>query len=107
MAVISTLISGLVFSYFAAQNTFRLEIKFGPYTFVDVPLYAVILISLCIGVLITYIPHLIGSLLTKYQIQKKERQVDKLEISNTDLKRQIKHLEIENKRLQKKLTPKT
>lgn len=96
------LVLALIFGYFATQNTQNITITFASYTLSSIPLYAVVGITLLIGLSFSWLISLFDSLSSSIKLRGKEHKIKDATKSIQDLNKQINELEMENARLKGK-----
>ncbi len=97
--IIATIIIGLVFAYFATQNITAVPVKLGFLSLSSVPLYLVVLASLLLGVVISFIIHLIDAVGAMMTIMGKNTEIKNKTKEVVALEQRIHDLELENARL--------
>ena len=100
--IILLLILALVFGYFATQNTQHISITIANYTLSSIPLYAVVGLTLLIGLSFSWLVSLIDSFSIAMKLRGKEHKIKDANKTIQDLNKQVKDLEIENSRLKGK-----
>ena len=100
--VILFLILALVFGYFATQNTQHINLTVANYSLSSIPLYAVVGITLLIGLLFSWLVSLMDSFSGAMKLRGKEHKIKDANKTIQDLNKQVKELEIENARLKGK-----
>ena len=96
------LVLALIFGYFATQNTQNITITVASYTLSSIPLYAVVGITLLIGLSFSWLVSLFDSLSSAMKLRGKEHKIKDANKAIQDLNKQVKELEIENARLKGK-----
>lgn len=99
LRLIITGIFGLIIAFFATQNTNIVSVKFLQYSLSSIPLYFVVIGSLVVGIFLTWILSLVGSISSLLTLRGKESKLKEAQRENTDLVKQIHKLELENERL--------
>jgi uncharacterized integral membrane protein len=99
LALLITVIFGLGIGYFATQNITPITIQFGDYVLEGVPLFAVILGSLLVGLVMAYILYLARSVSSKVTIYGKDYADNKTRRTVANLEHRVDQLETENARL--------
>jgi len=98
-SLIVLVIVGLMYGYFATQNTAITPIMIAGYPITDTPLYLIIGATLLIGLLISWIISLSDWLMAALKLRGKDHEIRDVEKSNEKLSEKIKSLELENARL--------
>ena len=101
--MILVVVFGIIFSYFATINTGLVDINFGQSTISSLPLYAVILFSISLGVLISFLIHIIQLMGSNWNINSKEKNLDDARREIAELTKKNHKLEIDNTKLRSKL----
>lgn len=96
--LIVAVLFGLIFSSFATQNTIGVNIQFANYL-ITLPLYLIVLGSLLLGLLISWVINLIDNLSSAFTLQSKEHQIRSTQHEVEVLHDKIHQLEVENARL--------
>ncbi len=97
--LILLLIFGAGVAYFAIPNTSLVTFTLASYTFVDVPLFYVMIGSMLVGVVLAYVIHLVYSISTSMTIYGKNKKIKHAENELTELTKKIHQLELENAEL--------
>lgn len=101
--LIVTIIFGLIITYFALQNTGNISLNFLNYTIPSVPTYFVIIGSLLLGLLFSWIVSLINGIFTSFTMHGKDSKIKSSGKENEQLAKRIHELEIENAKLETRL----
>lgn len=101
--LILIVIFGLIFSYFATQNTEVVDIYFWKYHFQNIPLYMIILGSLGMGFLISAIAYIIRVLSSSMTISEKNDKLKDIQKELSEVTKRAHKLELENAKLKTKL----
>ncbi len=101
LTLIILLVFGSGMIYLAFQNTAHVTLTFLTYTFPNMPLYLVILGSMLVGVLLSYIMYLANSISTFFTIHGKDNKIKESEKDVTQLTKKTHELELENESLKK------
>lgn len=103
-SLILLIIFAIGFGYFATFNALAVPIAFGTYyTLSAVPLYLVIGVSLLTGLLLSWFISLVASLGNSFTLRKRERELNDKKASIHTMTKQINKLEIENSNLKGEL----
>ena len=103
LTLIVTIVFGLIIAYFAIQNTENISLNFLNYTIPSIPTYFVIIGSLLIGLLFSWIVSLINGIFTSVTIHSKDNKIKNTNKENADLAKRVHDLEIENAKLETRL----
>lgn len=90
---------------FSTQNTQLVDVTFFQYRFSPVPLYFVVLVSLSVGVVFTWLIHLVGQLSTLLNLHGKEKAIGLEKKKNVELLARVHKLEVANAELKTRYQP--
>lgn len=99
LALIVVILFGILFAFFATQNTSTMSITFANYQVTGIPLYVIVLGGLLIGVVISTILSFFDAIGTFFTLHGKDSAINNQGRTISDLKRKIHDLEIENTKL--------
>lgn len=102
-SLILLVVVGLMFGYFATQNTVITPITLAGYPISDTPLYLIIGITLLLGLLLAWIISLSDSIMAALKLRGKEHTIQAAQKTNSALSQKINALEVENARLKGEL----
>jgi len=102
LMLVITVVFGIIFAVFATQNPGSAPLYFGPYSFLNVPIYLIILIPLLIGLFISFLIHLLKSLTNSLTISEHQDEIKNLKKDLTEITKEAHQLELENTRLKAK-----
>lgn len=100
--LIIAVIFGLWFTFFATQNSVPVSLQFGGYAVAGVPLYAIALGSLLVGLLISWVINMLEGASSFFKIASKDHSLHKMDDELDKLKAKIQELEVENAELKGK-----
>lgn len=98
-SLVIAVILGLIFAFFAGQNTGGVSLNLFSYQFLNVPLYLVVLGSLLLGVVISYLINLVEGVGSAMTLRGKDHTIHQTQAAVTKLQERIKELELDNARL--------
>jgi lipopolysaccharide assembly protein A len=98
--LILLLVVGSVLVYISKFNFTPVTVNLGLYTFVDIPLFYVIVGSLVLGLVLSYIAYLVHAISNSLTMQGKDKEIKKSEAEILELSKRIHQLELENEKLQ-------
>jgi uncharacterized integral membrane protein len=101
--LIVIVVLGSLIAYFATQNTSDVSVVFVGYL-ITIPLYVVVIGSLLVGFIISWVFSLVDSISSFLKIHGKETKIKKDQKEIEDLKKQIRELELENENLKGQTT---
>lgn len=96
IGLVLIVIFGLIFGYFSTQNTGSVTLNFWQYSWHNVPIYLVVLVSLATGLVLAAVIGILKSWGAKFKIGKKESELKKAEEEKTELTKRVHKLELEN-----------
>jgi len=94
---------GTVFALLATQNTLSVPIHIAGYTWASIPLYVVAIISLLVGLVISWLLSIVNWASSSLTMHSKELRAKKAETGMAQLQAKIQALEIKNAELEAKL----
>lgn len=103
VTLIIVLISAITVAFFATQNTQEVFISFGNYRFSGIPMYFVVLIALLLGILVSWLISLFGSVSSFFALHGVNKEIQSSEKSVVELTKKVHQLELENERLKTEL----
>jgi len=89
--------SGLV--YISKFNFTPVTLNLGMYVFSNIPLFYVIIGSVLVGLVLSYLVYLIGSISTSFTLRGKNKEIKNGENEVLELTRRVHQLELENEKL--------
>lgn len=98
-ALVFTLIFSILVAYFVTQNTVEFTLYLGSYSIPRVPLYLIILLSVLTGVFFVWIFYFLTSISSTVIIKRKNQALKDAEEENTELRKRVHQLELENTKL--------
>lgn len=96
--LITVVLFGIVFAYFATQNTSLVDVSVLNSVF-TLPLYALALVSLLAGLLISAIISMIDGLSSSLALHQKDNSLKQKQQTVSEMSDKIRELELENARL--------
>jgi lipopolysaccharide assembly protein A len=99
LSLILLLIGGSIIAYLSLQNTMIVSLHFLDYTIPSLPLYYVIIGSMLVGLLLSYVIYLVHSIIMNISLHGKDRKIMKEKEQVAELTKRIHQLELENVRL--------
>lgn len=100
--LIATIIFAGVIAYFATQNAVPVDLRMSTYSISQIPLYWVVLGSVLLTLVFSWIMLLIDSISSSFALHGRDNVVKKLKQENQDLVKKVHQLEVENARAQGK-----
>ncbi len=101
LSIILLLIGGSVIAYLSLQNTMLVTLSFLDYTVPHLPLYVIIIGSMLVGFLLSYLIHLINSVFVFFTLHGKDKTIMSEKKEVAELTKRIHQLELENAKLSK------
>ena len=102
--LILAILVSIAVAYLAIQNTVNVPLQLGGFTFAQIPLYAVAIGALLVGLLIGWIMNLMQAITSGMSIRKRENTIRKTQGSLDQLHARINELEEENSHLKAQRT---
>jgi len=93
------LVIGSIFVYISRFNFTPVSVNLGFYVFSNVPLFFVIVGSLLIGLVLSYLVSLISSISNSFTLRGKNKEIKKNKNEVLELTKRVHQLELENKKL--------
>lgn len=97
--LILLLIIGTALVYISKFNFAPVSLNLGAYVFSDIPLFYVIIGSFIIGLVLSYLVHLVRAISTSFTLHGKNKEIKKDEDEILELTRRVHQLELENEKL--------
>ena len=97
--IIFLLIAGSGLMYISKYNLGLVSVNMGFYTIADVPLFFVIVASLLVGFILSYIAQLIINISTYIEIKSKSKEIKTGQEEILDLTKTVHQLELANEKL--------
>lgn len=99
LTLIFVLIIGSFLVYISKFNFTPVNLNLGMSVFYNIPLFYVVIGSLLIGLILSYLIQLAGSVSTSYTIRGKNKELKNNKNNILELTRRIHQLELENEKL--------
>ncbi len=99
LALIVLVVFGIGVAFFATQNTQTISITLGNYPLTGVPLYLIVLVSLLLGFVVSWIISLVDVISSALKIHGKESAIKDANKQISELTKRVHQLELENERL--------
>jgi uncharacterized integral membrane protein len=100
LLLILLLVVGAALAYVSNYNLMPVTVNLGLYTFLNVPLFYVIVGSVVVGLLLSYIAYLIHAISASLALQAKARELKTSKEEVLELTKRVHQLELENEKLQ-------
>jgi len=97
--IILLLIAGSVLTYISKYNLELVTVNLGIYTISNVPLFYVIIGSILIGLVLSYILQMLSNIFTYFAIRSKTKEISMGKEEILNLTKTVHQLEIENEKL--------
>lgn len=105
MTLILTLVVALAVTFFAFQNTQTVNLHLAQFNFLQVPVFFVIIVSMLIGLLVSWVISSIQSVFIGFNLRGKNAAIRNANKDIVVLKQRVRELELENARFRHKETP--
>lgn len=102
LELIITIIFGIAIAFFAIQNGGLVTIHLSSYNIPGIPLYLVVLGTVLLTLIFSWIIFLVNSVGNAFVMRGKNNTLKQEERSNRELKKKVHELEIENAKLKGK-----
>lgn len=99
LSLILLLIIGSALVYISKFNFVPVDLNLGAYVLSDVPLFYVIVGSLLIGLVLSYLIYLVQAVSTALTLSAKNKEIEKDKNEILELTRRVHQLELENREL--------
>ncbi len=100
--IILILVAGSALVYLSRFNYTPVTVNLIWYTLSDIPLFYVIIGSLLVGLVLSYLVYLINEISTSMTINGKDNEIKKNKNEVLDLTKRVHQLELENEKLKRK-----
>ncbi len=97
--LIVLVVFGIGVAFFATQNTQTISIALANYSLTGIPLYLIVLGSLLLGFVVSWITNLIDVISSALKIHGKESTIKDANKQISELTKRVHQLELENERL--------
>lgn len=98
-ALIVLVVFGIGVAYFATQNTQSVSIALAGYPLTGTPLYLIVLISLLLGFVVSWIISLVDVISSALKIHGRDSTIKDASKQISELTKRVHQLELENERL--------
>lgn len=98
-SLIVLVVFGIGVAYFATQNTQAISITLAGYPLTGIPLYVIVLGSLLLGFIVSWILSLIGAISSAFKTHGKENTIKDANNQISELTKRVNQLELENEKL--------
>lgn len=98
-ALIVLVVFGIGVAYFATQNTQAVSITLAGYPLSGTPLYLIVLVSLLLGFVVSWIISLVDVISSALKIHGKDSAIKDSNKQISELTKRVHQLELENERL--------
>ncbi len=99
LILILLLIVGSALVYISKYNFMPVSVNFGSYVLSDVPLFYVIVGSLLIGLVLSYVAYFVKEISTFFTLRGKDDEIKKDKDEVLELTKRVHQLELENEKL--------
>ena len=101
LSLIILLVGGSIIAFLSLQNTMVVSLHFLDFTIPNLPLYYVIIGSMLVGLLLSYVIYLVHAIITNISLLGKDKKIMKEKQQVAELTKRIHQLELENVKLKK------
>lgn len=99
LALIILFIFGIGVAFFATQNTQAISITLANYPLTGIPLYLIVLVSLLLGFVVSWIISFVDVIASALKMHGKENTIKNAHKQISELTKRVHQLELENERL--------
>lgn len=99
LILILSLIVGSMLVYISRFNFQPVSVNFGFTVFSGIPLFYVIIASLLIGLILSYLTYIIHDISTSFRLRGKDHEIKKTKEEVLELTKRVHQLEIKNEKL--------
>lgn len=99
LILIFLLVVGSLLVYISQFNFMPVSVNFGVYVIPNIPLFYVIVGSLVVGLILSYLAYLIRAISTSFTLRGKDKEIKKNKDDVLELTKRIHQLELENEKL--------
>lgn len=99
LIIILILIVGSMLVYVSKYNFQLISVNLGFYVAKDIPLFYVIIISLLIGLILSYLIYLVNSISNSFVLRGKNNEIKKNKLEALELTKRVHQLEIKNEKM--------
>ncbi len=99
LALILFLVIGSILVYISKFNFAPVTVNLGMYVISDIPLFYVIVGSLVVGLILSYLVYLIRAITTSFTLRGKDKEIKKQTDDVLELTKRVHKLELENEKL--------
>lgn len=99
--IILLLVAGSALTYISKYNQEIVSINMGFYSMNEIPLFYVIVGSVLVGLVLSYIVQIIRNVSTYFEIRSKSKQIESDQEEILDLTKRVHQLELANEKLKR------
>jgi uncharacterized integral membrane protein len=99
LTLILLLVVGSALVYISKFNFTLVSVNLGFYAFSNIPLFYVIVGSLLVGLVLSYLVYLVHAISTSFTIRGKDNEIKKNKDEVLELTKRVHQLELENEKL--------
>ncbi len=99
LIIILLLVVGAILVYISKYNFMPVTVNLGMYVISDIPLFYVIVGSLVIGLVLSYVVYLVHAISTSFAFRGKDNEIKKNKDEVLGLTKRVHQLELENEKL--------
>lgn len=97
--LILLLVVGSLIAYLSKFNFMLVSLSFGKYVFTDIPLFYVIIGSMLVGLILSYVAFLFTRISNSFKMRGKDTEIKKNKDEVLELTKRVHQLELENEKL--------
>ncbi|NCN06558.1 MAG: LapA family protein [Candidatus Pacebacteria bacterium] len=98
LTIIVLLVVGSALAYISKFNIMPVTVNFGRYAVTDVPLFYVIIGSVTVGLVVSYLFYLVNAIATSLKLRGKDQEIKKHKNIVLSLTKRVHQLELEHEK---------
>jgi lipopolysaccharide assembly protein A len=99
LVLILLLVVGSILVYISKYNFMPVTVNLGHYVFSNIPLFYVIVASLLIGLVLSYMFYIVKAISTSFKLRGMDNEIKKDKDEVLELTKRVHQLELENEKL--------
>lgn len=101
LVLILFLIAGSLLVYISKYNLMPVTVNLRLYTFSNIPLFYVIIGSLLVGLIFSYLVYLVHAISAAFKLRNKDKEIKNEKSEVLELTKRVHQLELENEKLKR------
>lgn len=103
LTLVIAVILAIASAFFATQNTTSISLNLGGYVLENIPLYLAVLLPFLLGLVLSFVYHLVRDLSSSLNLSEEKDKVKKLKKELTEVTKEAHKFEVENAKLKTQL----